>query len=102
LKSKSTISIIFQPGNRVVRASQEETLLEAALREKIELPHSCGGHGTCGTCRVFVLEGLEKLSPRNEIEAEFADERGFQSNERLCCQNYPVSGLVLKIPDAKD
>jgi 2Fe-2S ferredoxin len=98
VKSKPTISIVFQPDDRVVRASHGETLLEAALREKIEIPHSCGGHGTCGTCRVLVLSGIENLSERNEIEKEFAEERGFLPIERLCCQNLAVPGLVLKIP----
>lgn len=92
------ISIKFLPENRLVEASQEETLLEAGLREKIDIPHSCGGFGTCGTCRVWVRQGLEFLPPRNEVEQEMATERGFEDHERLCCQNHPCPGLVLEIP----
>jgi len=92
------ISIKFLPENRLVEASQEETLLEAAIREELDLPHSCGGFGTCGTCRVWVREGLHLLPPRNEVEQEMATDRGFQPQERLCCQNYPCEGLILEIP----
>lgn len=92
------ISIKFLPENRLVDASQDESILEAALRAGLDICHSCGGHGTCGTCRVWVLEGLEGLPPRNEVEQEMAEGRGFKPQERLCCQNQPCPGLVLEVP----
>jgi 2Fe-2S ferredoxin len=98
VKPKSTISITFQPEGRVVQASQNQTLLEAALAADVDIGHSCGGNGTCGTCRVRVIQGLELFSPRNEIEAELAEERGFTLSERLCCQNTARAGMILEIP----
>lgn len=92
------ISIKFLPENRLVDASQDESILEAALRAGLEISHSCGGNGTCGTCRVWVREGLSGLPARNEVEQEMAEDRGFQPQERLCCQNQPIPGLVLEIP----
>lgn len=92
------ISIKFLPENRLVDASQEESILEAALRSGLEISHSCGGNGTCGTCRVWVREGLSSLPERNEVEQEMAADRGFQATERLCCQNQAVPGLVLEVP----
>lgn len=95
---RPTIAIKFLPCNKIVDASQDETLLDAGLRAGIDIPTSCGGSGTCGTCRVLVLEGLDKLPPRNEIETDFAADRNFASNERLSCQNFPVTGLVIEVP----
>ncbi|RYZ87219.1 MAG: (2Fe-2S)-binding protein, partial [Proteobacteria bacterium] len=69
---KPTIPIKFLPDSKIVDASQDETLLDAGLRAGIDIATSCGGSGTCGTCRVFVIQGLEALPPRNEIEIEFA------------------------------
>lgn len=92
------ISIKFLPENKLVEASQGETLLEAFLRADIDISHSCGGNGTCGTCRVWVREGLSGLPARNEIEQEMADDRGFQPQERLSCQNHPCAGLVVEVP----
>jgi 2Fe-2S ferredoxin len=74
-------------------ATQGETILQAALNNRIEINHSCGGNGTCGTCRIFVQKGLDLLEKANEIEAEFAAERGFAENERLACQTLAVSGV---------
>lgn len=97
MKSKSGKSITFLPENELVLVSQkDESVLDAALRAGVEINHTCGGYGTCGTCVVFVREGLEKLPERNEIEAEMASDRGFKDDERLCCQIPPVAGLVLE------
>lgn len=95
--------MIFFPGEHVVQVSQEqETILTAALEAGLDLDHTCGGNGTCGTCMVEVLKGLELLPPRNEVEQELAEARGLDSHERLCCQLQTQDGLVLKVPHKKD
>ncbi|MGE5085273.1 MAG: 2Fe-2S iron-sulfur cluster-binding protein [Bacillota bacterium] len=79
---------------------KDQSVLDVALRGGVTLNHTCGGFGTCGTCRVFVREGLENMPPRNAIEAEMAEERGFKDLERLACQTPPLDGLVVEIPKA--
>ena len=102
-KAKPPISITFLPEEFVVHASHRtESILEAALEAGYELEHSCGGYGTCGTCLVIVEKGLEKMEPRGEIESEMASDRSFRPEERLCCQNRPVDGLVLRAAHKKD
>lgn len=76
--------------------SGEESILELFLNKKIDLAHSCGGMGTCGTCRVIVLEG--ELPDRNPIELERANDLGFRPNERLACQLPPSPNLKLQLP----
>jgi CDP-4-dehydro-6-deoxyglucose reductase len=44
------------PSGREFEAHADEPVLTAALRQHLNLPHSCKG-GTCGTCRVRVLRG---------------------------------------------
>lgn len=44
------------PSQRKFDARADEPVLAAALRQHLNLPHSCKG-GTCGTCRVRVLRG---------------------------------------------
>lgn len=76
----------FPEFNQSVTVSQNSSILDAALEAKINLNHSCGGNGTCGTCLIIIQKGLENCSPRNEIEKEMADDRGFAPHERLACQ----------------
>ena len=44
------------PTGREFQARGDEPVLSAALREHLNLPHSCKG-GSCGTCRVRVIKG---------------------------------------------
>ena len=39
-----------------------ESLLEALLRNKLPYRADCGGRGTCGKCRVKLLEGKLKIT----------------------------------------
>lgn len=94
--SKQAISMKFLPGDRIIRASHTLTILEALEEAGIPMESSCGGMGTCGTCRIVVEKGLDKLGPRNEPEREIAVDRGFSENERLSCQNFSKEGLVLR------
>ncbi|XGC80798.1 2Fe-2S iron-sulfur cluster-binding protein [Bdellovibrio bacteriovorus] len=98
MKPKSGISISILPDHPDVLVSQkDQSVLDVALRHKIPLNHTCGGNGTCGTCLVHVVEGLERIGPRNEIETEIAEDRKFADHERLACQIKPQDQLVVEI-----
>jgi 2Fe-2S ferredoxin len=96
--SKRPISFSILPENVIVHASQKQTILEALIEAEIDIDHSCGGMATCGTCRVFVDQGLETFEVRNELELEISRDRNFAKNERLACQNLVKAGLVLRKP----
>jgi len=81
-----------------VKVLTGETLLELAIRSKLPIQHSCGGMGTCGTCRVIVREGLNKMPPPGVVEMEMISDRGFTEDERLACQNDAQGGLTIEIP----
>ncbi len=83
--------------HKSIPLSESKTLLELAIDHKIELNHSCGGHGTCGTCRV-IIDNYEDLPARNAIELEMANDRKFNPNERLACQTITNIQLKVKIP----
>ncbi|MGZ3774920.1 MAG: 2Fe-2S iron-sulfur cluster-binding protein [Pseudobdellovibrionaceae bacterium] len=98
MSAKSRIYITFLPDCFDVPVSQrDQTVLDVALRNGIQIDHACGGNGTCGSCLVQISEGLENLEERNEQEAEIASDRGYKNNERLCCQIKPVNGLKIKL-----
>jgi CDP-4-dehydro-6-deoxyglucose reductase, E3 len=48
--------ITLSRSGKCFTANAGETILEAALRHEIWLPHACRG-GTCGTCRATVVSG---------------------------------------------
>lgn len=89
---------ILQNRNHEIEIKPQESLLEALLRQGIEIDHSCGGMGSCGTCRVQVTEGLGDLPSRNRVEAEMAEDRGFTDDERLSCQLLPRCPFSFRTP----
>ena len=94
-------SVLFLPENRSVAFTDEASVLDVALKNKIDLSHSCGGMGSCTTCRVIVVSDPTSLSPRTELEAEIAETREFTERERLACQLEPQDGLVVRIPPVR-
>ncbi len=75
--------------------NQGESLLAALKRYEIYLIASCGGKGTCGKCKVRIIEGnagarsFGKLTD-SEKEQDYV----------LACTSYPESDLHLEIPDS--
>lgn len=70
-----------------------ETILQATLRANVPHTHACGEFARCSTCRVWILEGLEHCSERNEAERAIATPLRFGAEVRLACQTQ-VSGDI--------
>jgi uncharacterized 2Fe-2S/4Fe-4S cluster protein (DUF4445 family) len=69
------------------RAETGKTLWDHARVCGLEMPHTCGGQGKCGKCRVTVEKGMDGLAGRTEVEREFP----LEEDERLACQAKVVS-----------
>jgi 2Fe-2S ferredoxin len=94
--------ILFLPHEILCPIGKEQSVLAVALRAGVEIPHSCGGMGSCTTCRVFIVSHAEPLPERNELELDIAEMRAFADNERLSCQLPPQPGLVVRVPETLD
>lgn len=75
------------------------TLLAAAVALDTGLSHYCGGHGTCGTCRVEILDGAGALSPMEGRERMVLGQEKARLGHRLACQAKLRGRVVVKIPD---
>ena len=72
-----------------------KNLLSVMVGEKLFIPSACGGRGTCGLCKLKVLEGAGPLLPTVEPYLE-KEER--ESNVRLACQVKVRENLKVEIP----
>ena len=98
--STKTLTILIQNKENPidVEFTDKINLLELLNANKIDISQSCGGFGTCTTCRVYVLNNLSSFSERTEIEVERAQERNFSDHERLCCQSIISESTEIRLP----
>lgn len=69
--------------------SANESILNAALRIRPDVPFACAG-GVCGTCRARVIEGSVAMTENYALEPDEL-ERGYV----LTCQSHPKSDRVV-------
>ncbi|MDD5127678.1 MAG: ASKHA domain-containing protein [Dehalococcoidales bacterium] len=87
------VTVHFNPDNVDVVVAKGDNLLQAAIAAGIRLHASCGGAGTCGTCKVVIEKGeVETIRTARISDSEYA--RGV----RQACQTRILTDLTLKIP----
>ncbi len=85
IEGASPVSISCSPG---------DNLLELARRANVAIDAPCSGNGSCGKCRVKLLEGqLDSLQSRHISDEEYA--QGW----RLSCNSRIVSDCTVLVPD---
>lgn len=82
------ISILVEDEETTFEMSQKQTLLEAALKQGLDVPYSCQG-GICSSCICKITEGAAEMK-KNQIltDAEVAE------GLTLACQAYPTTSTI--------
>lgn len=88
----TSYTVQVEPLGTEISCREDQTVLDACLREGIWLPHACT-HGTCGTCKAEVLDG--------EVDFGDASPYALLESERdegcaLICVAKPKSDLVIE------
>jgi ferredoxin len=91
-------NIKFLKEEKEVIAADGANLRFKALENNIDLytlmgkMMNCGGYGQCGTCVVEIVEGMDNLSPKTDVELRKLKRK--PESYRLACQamvNGPIS-----------
>jgi uncharacterized 2Fe-2S/4Fe-4S cluster protein (DUF4445 family) len=85
--------VTFYPSERKISVDEGENLLQAAMEAGIHINASCGGSGTCGKCKVKVLNGVID-SPKHPKLTQWEYDQGF----RLACMTSIQSNIDVDIP----
>jgi CDP-4-dehydro-6-deoxyglucose reductase, E3 len=86
--------ITLRRSGKFFTANVGETILEAALRHEIWLPHACRG-GTCGTCRATVVAGA--VTYDGAVPAGMR--QGASHAEALLCCAKPLGDVTLDVAE---
>jgi uncharacterized 2Fe-2S/4Fe-4S cluster protein (DUF4445 family) len=79
---------------REVPIEKGQSVLEALQQAEIFLLSSCGGKGTCGKCRIRLIEGSPIIKTYGKLAPE---ER--KSGIVLACQTYPQTEITIEVPE---
>jgi uncharacterized 2Fe-2S/4Fe-4S cluster protein (DUF4445 family) len=91
--ASNRINVTFKPDNVTTTVAEKTNLLTAAIDAGVHINASCGGAGTCGTCKVLVENG-SVFSKRTTMVSEEEYARGI----RQACQSRVLSNLVAHVP----
>lgn len=92
-----TYRVLWIQSQEEFSVETDETLLAAALRQNINLPHECT-FGGCGTCRIKIEEGSVQYED-GELPMSLSDEEHAQGIG-LACQARALSDLVINTDNA--
>ena len=89
------VTFQIEGGNPVViECNLGDNLLELARRANVAIDAPCSGNGSCGKCRVKLIEGeLETFASRHITSEEF------EAGWRLSCNCKVVTDCVVFVPD---
>src|SRR5216683_3641191 len=89
------LEVTYQPFDRTTRVPPGTTLFSAAHWIGLPIDSTCGGRGTCGKCKVRVLDGASEVTT--------ADHRLLRNQEvengwRLSCQARIYEDMTCEVP----
>jgi len=88
-------SIRFLPSETLTHAPEGTTIFNAANWAGLAIDSTCGGRGTCGKCKVRVLEGN---APVREADRKYLTAAELEQGWRLSCRAVLHSDCVVEVP----
>ena len=89
------LTVDINDGEKTITVNGGGTLLQTLTEQKIFIPSACGGRGTCGYCKVKVVEGGGQLLPTEE---PYMDKGERHDGIRLSCQVKLRNDLKITVP----
>ncbi len=97
LVASGEVSISINDGKKIVKANSGKSLLATLADGGVHLSSACGGKGSCGQCKVQVLEGEGDMLPP---EAVHFSRKQMKDHWRLGCQVKVKSDMEIAVDPA--
>jgi uncharacterized 2Fe-2S/4Fe-4S cluster protein (DUF4445 family) len=85
--------LTFADEEKSAEFPEGRTVLSCAGAMGVQVSHVCGGDGACGTCRIEIVDGWERLSPPTPDETY----KELDPPYRLSCQAKLLGDVVVKV-----
>lgn len=90
------LQVTSSKNNRQIMCKEDETILESLIRNGIYFSAVCGGRGTCGKCKIQVLEGHIE---RTKADVQFFSQEELECGYRLACRAIPKENCIIQIEE---
>ncbi|MDX2933437.1 2Fe-2S iron-sulfur cluster-binding protein [Streptomyces ipomoeae] len=85
--------IRFEPVGIEIEADEDETVLDAAFRQGVQLMHGCK-EGQCSSCKAFLLDGDQQMERYSTFAlADYESEEGYV----LLCRAHAYADLSVEL-----
>jgi ferredoxin len=85
--------IEFIPMGKTAELKRGDTIAEVIERSGVAFAERCNGTGSCGNCRIRILQGINMLSKPTTEEKGVMKRFQFRKDERVACQTYARGDL---------
>jgi len=89
------LEVTYRPYDKSTRVPPGTTLFSAAHWIGLPIDSTCGGRGTCGKCKVQVIEGPSEITSADHKQLQVAE---LQTGWRLSCQAKVYEDTVVSVP----
>ena len=97
LVPQGNVKISINGGTKEITASTGGSLLSTLNQAGVMLSSACGGKGSCGQCRVQVVQGGGEILPTETVHFTRKEQ---QDHWRLGCQVKVKGDLAIQVPDS--
>ena len=97
LVPQGNVKISINGGTKEISASTGGSLLSTLNQAGVMLSSACGGKGSCGQCRVQVVQGGGEILPTETVHFTRKEQ---QDHWRLGCQVKVKGDLAIQVPDS--
>ncbi|TME86889.1 MAG: DUF4445 domain-containing protein [Chloroflexi bacterium] len=90
------LEVIYKPFDKATRVPPGTTLFSAAHWIGLPIDSTCGGRGTCGKCKVQVLEGGAEITIADRKQLRLGE---LEAGWRLSCQAKVYEDTTVTVPE---
>jgi uncharacterized 2Fe-2S/4Fe-4S cluster protein (DUF4445 family) len=91
-----TFKVVFAPSSKEVVVEEGTSILDAARTANVYIDSHCNGKGTCGKCKVRVMEGTVNFITPTEIK--LINESDRELGYRLACMSRVGGDITVFLP----
>ena len=88
-------TITFLPAGITETYQDGESIFTVGQRARADIPTACVGKGTCGLCRVRVVEGAASLNTYTDLEHKHLGNLYHITRVRLSCRAIAAGGDIV-------